>query len=144
MIRLFSAPARPLMNRFSFPSLSLALGLTVSTFALVGTPAQEFADGTFPVRSNLSAGVAKVDITPAETDGIEVTGHRRTVHGVRDPLRAGVLVLDDGETKAAIITLDTIGPYSRIGADCISVGAITNSAPVLDIGLDITPGEGTP
>ncbi|WP_195210371.1 carboxylating nicotinate-nucleotide diphosphorylase [Actinomarinicola tropica] len=42
------------------------------------------------------------------------------------------------------ITLDTIGPYSRIGADCISVGAITNSAPVLDIGLDITPGEGAP
>ncbi len=102
------------MNRFSFPSLSLALGLTVSTFALVGIPAQEFADGTFPVRSNLSAGVAKVDITPAETDGIEVTGHRRTVHGVRDPLRAGVLVLDDGETKAAIITLDTIGAWEEL------------------------------
>lgn len=37
------------------------------------------------------------------------------------------------------INLETIAPYSRIGADCISVGAITNSAPVLDIGLDITP-----
>lgn len=41
------------------------------------------------------------------------------------------------------ITLDTIGAYGEVGADCISVGAITNSAPVLDIGLDITPeGEG--
>jgi nicotinate-nucleotide pyrophosphorylase (carboxylating) len=41
------------------------------------------------------------------------------------------------------ITLDTIAAYSRLGADCISVGAITNSAPVLDIGLDITPdGQG--
>jgi nicotinate-nucleotide pyrophosphorylase (carboxylating) len=41
------------------------------------------------------------------------------------------------------ITLDSIGAYSQVGADCISVGAITNSAPVLDIGLDITPdGEG--
>ncbi len=41
------------------------------------------------------------------------------------------------------ITLDTIGAYSRVGADCVSVGALTNSAPVLDIGLDITPvGEG--
>jgi nicotinate-nucleotide pyrophosphorylase (carboxylating) len=41
------------------------------------------------------------------------------------------------------IDLETIGGYSRLGADCISVGAITNSAPVLDIGLDITPaGQG--
>ena len=41
------------------------------------------------------------------------------------------------------IDLETVGAYSRLGADCISVGAITNSAPVLDIGLDITPaGQG--
>ena len=40
---------------------------------------------------------------------MEVHGHRARVHGVRDPLRAGVLMLDDGETKAAIVTLDTIG-----------------------------------
>ena len=31
--------------------------------------------------------------------------------GVRDPLRAGVLVLDDGETKAAIVTTDLINAY---------------------------------
>jgi nicotinate-nucleotide pyrophosphorylase (carboxylating) len=41
------------------------------------------------------------------------------------------------------ISLETIAAYGRLGADCISVGAITNSAPVLDIGLDITPaGQG--
>ena len=41
------------------------------------------------------------------------------------------------------ITIDTIATYGKVGADCISVGAITNSAPVLDIGLDIIPeGEG--
>jgi len=40
------------------------------------------------------------------------------------------------------ITLDSIGAYSRVGADCISVGAITNSAPVLDIGLDIATDPG--
>jgi nicotinate-nucleotide pyrophosphorylase len=28
------------------------------------------------------------------------------------------------------------------GVDCISVGRITNSAPVLDIGLDIDPRTG--
>lgn len=35
------------------------------------------------------------------------------------------------------VTLDTIGAYSATGVDMISVGAITNSAPVLDIGLDL-------
>ena len=35
------------------------------------------------------------------------------------------------------ITRETVRAYAQTGADCISVGAITNSAPVLDIGLDI-------
>ena len=34
------------------------------------------------------------------------------------------------------VTLETIGEYSATGVDMISVGAITNSAPVLDVGLD--------
>jgi nicotinate-nucleotide pyrophosphorylase (carboxylating) len=35
------------------------------------------------------------------------------------------------------ITLATIASYAGTGADMISVGAITNSAPVLDLGLDL-------
>ena len=35
------------------------------------------------------------------------------------------------------VTLATIGGYSATGVDMISVGAITNSAPVLDLGLDL-------
>ncbi|MEY2434783.1 MAG: hypothetical protein QOC92_4508 [Acidimicrobiaceae bacterium] len=35
------------------------------------------------------------------------------------------------------ITLEMVAAYAQTGIDCISVGAITNSAPVLDIGLDI-------
>jgi nicotinate-nucleotide pyrophosphorylase (carboxylating) len=35
------------------------------------------------------------------------------------------------------VTRETVRAYAQTGADCISVGAITNSAPVLDIGLDI-------
>jgi len=81
--------------------------------ALASSHAQ-VADGQFPVTSNLRAGVAKVDITPAEVAGITVIGHRREVTGVRDPLRAGVLILDDGETKAAIVTLDTIGAWEEM------------------------------
>ena len=37
------------------------------------------------------------------------------------------------------ITLESIGAVASTGVDMISVGAITNSAPVLDIGLDIGP-----
>ncbi len=35
------------------------------------------------------------------------------------------------------VTLDTVAAYAAAGADLISVGAITHSAPVLDIGLDL-------
>jgi nicotinate-nucleotide pyrophosphorylase (carboxylating) len=37
------------------------------------------------------------------------------------------------------MTLDTVGAYAAAGADVISVGALTHSAPVLDIGLDLLP-----
>ncbi len=35
------------------------------------------------------------------------------------------------------VTLDTVAAYAATGADLISVGALTHSAPVLDIGLDL-------
>jgi neutral ceramidase len=90
-------------------SLSVTLLLTACA-----TCATSAADGQFAVESNLRAGVAKVDITPADVNQLEVVGHRRKVTGVRDPLRAGVLVLDDGQTKAAIVTLDTIAAYDEM------------------------------
>jgi len=42
------------------------------------------------------------------------------------------------------VTLDTIGAYAAAGPDWISVGALTHSAPVLDLGLDLVwTNEGT-
>jgi nicotinate-nucleotide pyrophosphorylase (carboxylating) len=35
------------------------------------------------------------------------------------------------------VTLDTIAAYATTGADLVSIGALTHSAPILDIGLDI-------
>jgi nicotinate-nucleotide pyrophosphorylase (carboxylating) len=35
------------------------------------------------------------------------------------------------------VTLDSVATYAAAGADLISVGALTHSAPVLDIGLDL-------
>jgi nicotinate-nucleotide pyrophosphorylase (carboxylating) len=37
------------------------------------------------------------------------------------------------------VTLGTVAAYAAAGADLVSVGAITHSAPVLDIGLDVRP-----
>lgn len=34
------------------------------------------------------------------------------------------------------VTLDKVGAIARTGVDIISVGALTHSAPALDIGLD--------
>ena len=39
------------------------------------------------------------------------------------------------------VTLDTVAAYATTGADLVSSGALTNSAPVLDIGLDILPSD---
>ncbi len=54
----------------------------------------------------------------------------------------------DGERHALLevsggITIETVAGYARLGIDCISVGGLTNSAPVLDIGLDIEPRDTT-
>jgi nicotinate-nucleotide pyrophosphorylase (carboxylating) len=35
------------------------------------------------------------------------------------------------------ITIENVGAYAASGADLISAGVITNSAPNLDIGLDL-------
>ncbi len=86
-------------------------------FLYFSAKAQEIRDGSFPIISNLKAGVAKVDITPPDATEIKLVGHVRQVTGVRDPLRAGVLILDDGETKAAIVTMDTIGAWEDMVRD---------------------------
>lgn len=82
--------------------------------AFVCPASAEDVDGQFATPSNLKAGVAKVEITPDNVKGMVTVGHVRTVQGVRDPLRAGVLVLDDGNTKAAIVTLDVINVWNDL------------------------------
>ena len=57
-----------------------------------------------PGRAALKAGAAQVDITPPL--GLDMPAWRRQADGVRDPLLARALVLDDGETRLAIVSLD--------------------------------------
>jgi hypothetical protein len=91
--------------------------LLCASFVRHSAIAEEIKDGQFAVTSNLKAGVAKIDITPPDAMAVKIVGHVRQVSGVRDPLRAGVLILDDGETKAAIVTLDTIGAWEDMVRD---------------------------
>ena len=99
----------------TFVHLDMKTLFTLASLLSLALPlASQAIDGQFPVASNLKVGVAKVDITPTELAGITVVGHRREVTGVRDPLRACVLILDDGETKAAVVTMDTIGAWEEM------------------------------
>jgi nicotinate-nucleotide pyrophosphorylase (carboxylating) len=57
-----------------------------------------------------------------------------------DDLRAGVaLVAGRAIVEASgTVTLETVGAIAETGVDVISSGALTHSAPALDLGLDIT------
>jgi neutral ceramidase len=81
-------------------------GLLISACVLAFACSALAADAPFKVESNLLAAVAKIDITPP--DGTPVTGHVRPVEGFRNRLHAEVLLLNDGQTKAAIATTDLI------------------------------------
>ena len=50
----------------------------------------------------------------------------------RDPVRPLLEI-------SGTVSLETIRAYATTGADLVSIGALTHSAPVLDIGLDVVP-----
>ena len=94
---------------------------------------------------------------PGRTVEVECDTH----HQVEQAVEAGAdLVLLDNMTPREVaacvstvggrclvevsggVTIDTLGQYIDLGVDLISAGSITNSAPVLDIGLDIEMAEG--
>jgi nicotinate-nucleotide pyrophosphorylase (carboxylating) len=61
------------------------------------------------------------NMTPAQVEVAAARAHSRNV----------IVEVSGG------ITLATIADYARAGADLISVGALTHSAPAVDIGLDV-------
>jgi nicotinate-nucleotide pyrophosphorylase (carboxylating) len=63
----------------------------------------------------------------------EITECVRLVHDAGLGARRPLLEISGG------VTLENAASYARTGADMISSGSLTNSAPVLDIGLDIRP-----
>ncbi|HEX8803943.1 MAG TPA: carboxylating nicotinate-nucleotide diphosphorylase [Acidimicrobiales bacterium] len=68
-------------------------------------------------------------------DNLAPADVRAVVHQVRTEHQHRPLLEVSGG-----VTLETIRAYATTGADLVSIGALTHSAPVLDIGLDVDPG----
>jgi nicotinate-nucleotide pyrophosphorylase (carboxylating) len=84
------------------------------------------------LREALDAGADAVLLDNMEPDearrGVELADEHAAANGVQRPL----VELSGG------ITLETVRRFADVGADLVSSGAITSSASVLDIGLDIS------
>ena len=67
-------------------------------------------------KTNLMVGVGKVDITPPI--GIPLAGYQERegpATGIHDPLYAVVIVFDDCENQAAIVSLDIVQIFQQVG-----------------------------
>ena len=91
-------------NYFKSVALFSVLFLILNLSHITGQGIEPFT------KTNLRAAVAKVDITPPI--GIPLGGYKKgrsgPATGIHDPLHAVVLVFDDGEKRAAIVSLDII------------------------------------
>ena len=88
-----------------------------------------------PAREALAAGVDAVLLDNMSPDEVTQAVAAADEHAASTGRRRPLLEISGG------ITLETVTRYVGLGADMISVGGLTNSAPVLDIGLDIEPGS---
>lgn len=111
------------------------------------------------VKDNHLAGLsidAAVALAHRRWPGVPCEVECDTLDQVKAALAAGadmVLLdnMDPGQVREAVavvggrapvevsgrVNLDTVAAYAQAGADLISVGALTHSAPVLDLGLDL-------
>ena len=71
-------------------------------------------------------------------DNMDPEGVARCVTLVRERSQPGAVLVE----VSGGVTLDTAGPLAAAGADLVSVGALTHSAPALDLGLDLVPESG--
>src|SRR5690348_17055382 len=87
----------------------LLLPLVLSFALLVSMPSAPLGAAA---DDELQAGFAEEDITP-KLEGKAVYmagfGHNRKAAGVHDPLKARAVVLRNGETKIALVSVDLVG-----------------------------------
>ena len=89
-------------------------------------------DGLDQVAEAVASGASQVLLDNMTPDEVATC-----VSLVRDKGGPGVLVEVSGG-----VSLETVGAFAAAGADLVSVGAVTHSAPALDIGLDLAMVEG--
>ncbi len=83
------------------------------------------------VRQALAAGADALLLDNMSPDQVRECVAVADAHAARAGTRRALLEVSGG------ITVDTVGDYAHTGADVVSSGSLTNSSPVLDIGLDI-------
>lgn len=83
------------------------------------------------VREALDAGADALLLDNMSPDEVRECVAAADEHAARAGTRRALLEVSGG------ITLETVGAYAATGVDVVSSGSLTNSAPVLDIGLDI-------
>ena len=124
------------MNLYSY--LAASLGVLAWFATMSATRAAESPSG-------LWAGTAKVEITPAENDAVNLSGQPLRL---RDPLFARVLVLKDARTSVAIVSADLIVFASprviaeakrQWGVDHVILSATHTHAAMAPRGLHIKP-----
>lgn len=84
----------------------------------------------------LAAGTAIVDISPSE--GVSLGGyphHPRPNTGVHDPLNAACLVLDDGTTSVAIVSMDLLMYSKRYVREVRAEAAKATGIPAANIAI---------
>jgi nicotinate-nucleotide pyrophosphorylase (carboxylating) len=108
--------------------LGITAGVALAKDRWPGRTVQVEADRVAQVLEAADAGADVILIDNMSPDDVRACVEAVTAKfGARRPL----LEVSGG------ITLDTIAAYATTGADLVSSGSLTNSAPVLDIGLDI-------
>jgi len=118
---------------------SLSAAVLIKDNHLAGlelTQAVERARSRWPMRG-IEVECETIDqVTEARDAGVDVV----LLDNMGPDQVAKAVEILDGSAKVEVsgrITLDSVGAYAETGADFISVGAITHSVRVLDIGLDI-------
>lgn len=108
--------------------LSITVAVARARHRWPGRMVEVECDHRAQVQEALAAGASMVMLDNMGPD--EVAGCVALVEELSGAERAMVEV-------SGGVGLDTAAAYAASGADCISVGALTHSAPALDIGLDI-------
>lgn len=119
---------------------------------LAGIPTDRLAHAVFDLLNRLQALPAAPSFVEVECDDLVQFSELLKVVGINvilldnftpEDLREAVQRRDDAGLRGRLeleasggVTLDTVRAVAEIGVERIAVGALTHSAPVLDIGLD--------